>query len=118
MVCRVTPCVAAMVDSDCVPVAQLMKQAMVAAFLLCVWVLRVKQWPHWVHRQRVVPLLVVPFFFVGWLHSGYRGRLVVIPHIQPAECLAQVRWEVWDGAVNSLWGAINQWFRGYVLGLW
>jgi len=55
-----------------------MNQVMVAAFLLCVWVLRVKECPHVVQRQRVVPLLVVPFFFVLLLHSGQLGRLVVI----------------------------------------
>ena len=52
--------------------------AMVAVFLLWVWVLRVKECPQWVQRQRVVDLLVVPFFFVLLPHSGQLGRLVVI----------------------------------------
>ena len=37
-----------------------MNKAMVAVFLLWVWVLRVKECPQWVQRQRVVDLLVVP----------------------------------------------------------
>jgi len=55
-----------------------MNKAMVAVFLLWVWVLRVKECPQWVQRQRVVDLLVVPFFFVLLPHSGQLGRLVVI----------------------------------------
>ena len=73
-----TCCVTAICDSGWVPVTHWMNQVMVAAFLLCVWVLRVKECPHVVQRQRVVPLLVVPFFFVLLLHSGQLGRLVVI----------------------------------------
>ena len=42
------------------PVAHWMNKAMVAVFLLWVWVLRVKECPQWVQRQRVVDLLVVP----------------------------------------------------------
>ena len=60
-----TFCVTAICVSGWVPVTHWMNQVMVAAFLLCVWVLRVKECPHLVQRQRVVPLLVVPFFFVG-----------------------------------------------------
>lgn len=55
-----------------------MNKAMVAVFLLWVWVLRVKECPQWVQRQRVVDLLVVPFSFVLLPHSGQLGRLVVI----------------------------------------
>lgn len=29
------------------------------------------------HRQRVTPAVVVPFFFIGPVHAGHRGRLVV-----------------------------------------
>ena len=37
-----------------------------------------RECPQWVQRQRVVDLLVVPFFFVLLPHSGQLGRLVVI----------------------------------------
>ena len=78
MVCLVTPWCAPKVVRDWVPVAHWMNKAMVAVFLLWVWVLRVKECPQWVQRQRVVDLLVVPFFFVLLPHSGQLGRLVVI----------------------------------------
>lgn len=35
-----------------------------------------------IHRQRVIPLLVMPFFFVLLLYRGQRGLLVVIEPIQ------------------------------------
>lgn len=71
------PAVEAMCVSAVVFVAQLMKVRKVAAWMLAFWVLRVKECPQRVHRQRVVPLLVVPFFFVFALHAGHCGRLVV-----------------------------------------
>lgn len=72
-----TFCVTAICVSGWVPVTHWMNQVMVAAFLLCVWVLRVKECPHLVQRQRVVPLLVVPFLFICPVHTGHRGLLGV-----------------------------------------
>ena len=105
MVCLVTPWCAAKVVRDWVPVAHWMNKAMVAVFLLWVWVLRVKECPQWVQRQRVVDLLVVPFSLCccrivgswgGWWSSfnptGVR--------------LAQMWPEVRDGVGNSFRGAI------------
>lgn len=86
MVCLVTPWFAAMAASGWVPVIQLMKQVIVAVLVWVVWVVRVKECPQVVQRQRVVCLLVVPFFLVVLSQSGQRGRLVVILLIQPVWC--------------------------------
>ena len=81
-VLRWRPWCSARAVRDCVPVTQVMKVRMVAAWGWSCWVVRTKECPQSVQRQRVVPLLVVPFFLVVWLHTGQRGRFVVTAYSQ------------------------------------
>lgn len=48
--------------------------------------------PQWglVHRHRGVPAVVVPFFFIGPVHTGHRGRFVVTGESKPAAPIPQV----------------------------
>lgn len=57
-------------------VAQVMKVLNVAALTAVVWVVRVEEALQVVQRQRVVPLEVVPFFFIEPWQTGHRGLLV------------------------------------------
>lgn len=59
------------------PVTQVMNCRKVAVRWWVVCVEQVKECPQVVQRQRVVPLLVVPYCFVVCRQMGLRGRLVV-----------------------------------------
>ena len=77
--CRVravTCCVAATSSRGLVLVVQSMKVRNVAALTAVVWVVRGEEALQVVQRQRVVPLEVVPFFFIAPSQTGHRGLLV------------------------------------------